>query len=323
MVAKWLIVGIVIVVGSAQSAVAQAERKLRDPNRRPTVFDPNDPEKKRSVVTRAEREQLGLKVKNWDGVVQPEVYATLQGLNETLENARKNTHTAEAIDLLTRVQFPGTVYVQVRLNSIPEGSADLGKDPVALRDAQRRVLGSLTAAEFHVRQLFEQSAGFVGHASKEGLDKLATHPDVVSVCLDDQPLPETLPKADKSQFADPKPGEFSEEPGLKARRVEAKVYEGLTQSDRFFVAVSLESKGEPLPMLTDVPGEMQQRGREHDVAVRRLQDRVLSTLNADDFWLGTRLGSGFYGYINRPGLEKLWKHPEVTAIGLQGVKKTN
>lgn len=310
MFARLFMLLFIVAVGGVQSASGQGR----------TVFDPNDPEKKRPMVTRAEREQLGLKAKNWDGVVQPEVYSTLHGLNETVER-RKNTNTGEAIDLLDRVQFQGTVCVQVRLKHGPEGSADLGQDPAALRDAQRRVLGSLTAAEFHVRQLFEQSPGFVGNVSKEGLDKLANHPDVVGVCLDDQPLPEALPRADKSQFADPKPGEFADEPGLKARRVEAKVYQALKQSDRVYVGVSLESKGEPLPTLTDVPSERHQRGREHRAAERSLRDRVLSTLNADDFWLQTPLGSGFYGYINREGLEKLWKHPEVTAIGLQGVKK--
>jgi hypothetical protein len=310
----------VIVVGSAQVAVAQAGRKLRDPGWRATVFDPNDPEKKRPMVTRAEREQLGLKAKSWDGVVHPEVYTTLHGLNETVERL-KNTNTGEAIKTLFRVRFQGTVYVQVRLKIASQGDGNPPADPAALSEVQRRVLQSLTAAEFHVQQVFGGSSGLVGYVSREGLDKLANHPDVAGVCLDDQPLPEPPPVVYGDELPNPQSGEFADEPGLRARRVEAKVYQGLKQSDRLSVLVSLESKGEPLPTLTDVPGEMHQRGRALRAAERSLRDRVLSTLNADDFWLQTPLGSGFCGYINRQGLEKLWNHPEVRGIGVNQVER--
>ena len=90
-----------------------------------------------------------------------------------------------------------------------------------------------------------------------------------------------------------------------------------------YVLVSLEPKGEPLPESTHVRSEMHQRWLERDAAVRKLQDRVLSALTADDLWLWTDLGggSGFAGYINRQGLERLRKHPEVTGIGLNELRQ--
>jgi len=297
MLAKLLMLSLVVAFAGVENASAQPGR---------VQYDPNDPEKTRPVVPVAERERLGLAAKTWDGVVQPEVYTTLHGLNQTVERL-KNAKTVDAVGTLAAVQFEGTVCVQVRLKHDPQGKGDSKENKAALQDVQRRVLGSLTAAEFHVRQLFEGSAGLVGNVSKEGLDKLAKHPDVVSVCLDDKPLPEPLPVVYEDQLPAPTPGEFADEPGLKAGRVEVKVYQGLKQSNRLYVGVSLEPKEEPLPTSTDVPGEMHQRGLERDAAVLKLQNRVLSTLSADDFWLWTRLGGlpGFYGYINRQGIEKL------------------
>ncbi len=320
-----LMLCLVVVFGGA-TALAQYPRK---------AFDPNDPEKTRPVVSRVEREQLGLVAKTWDGVVQPEVYTTLHGLNETIERLR-NTNTGKAIRTLFGVQFKGTVCVQVSLKSDLQGKA--------LLEVQRRVLGSLTAAEFHVRQLFERSAGLVGNVSQEGLDKLANHPDVVGVCLDDQPLPECPPVVYGNRLPDAEPGKHDHAPGVKDKQVGGKLYEafkaseqgrvlaggllvepqmvtlGASERGRVFVLVALESEEEPLPQLTHVPGEMHQRGLARDAAVRKLQERVLSTLSADEFWLWTRLGSGFAGYLNRQGLEKLCKHPEVKGTGLETLK---
>ena len=310
MFARLLTLLFVVSVGGVESASAQPGR---------VQYDPNDPDKTRPVVSRAEREELGLAAKTWDGVVRPEVYTTLDRLNKTVERL-KNTNTGEAIHTLGAVQFEGTVYVQVQLKSGPQGKADSKENRAALQDAQHRVLGSLTAAEFHVRQLFERSAGLVGQVSEEGLAKLPKHPDVVGVCLDDQPLPESAPMVYEDQLPDPEPGEFADEPGLKAGRVEVKVYQALKESDRVSVLVSLKKQGEPLPGSTYVPGAKQQGWQEYRAAVLKLQNRVLSTLTADDFWLWTRLGGapGFAGYITREGLEKLWKHPEVSKIGVEG-----
>ena len=311
MFTRLLMLLLVVALGGVQSASAQHPRK---------AFDPNDPDKTRPMVSRAEREQLGLPAKTWDGVVQAEVYTTLHGLNETVERL-KNTNTGEAINMLFRVQFEGTVCVQVLLKHDPKGKAGSKENRAALREVQRRVLGSLTAAEFHVRQLFEASPGLVGQVSEEGLAKLAKHPDVFGVCLDDQPLPERPPVAIGNRLPDAEPGKYDDAPAVKAKKVDAKVYQALEASerDRVYVLVVLDPKGEPLPRLTHVPGEMHQRGVERDAAVLMLQNRALSVLTADDFWLWTRLGGspGFAGYINRQGLEKLGKHPEVTAVGLE------
>jgi len=329
-----LLLLLVVALGGVQSASAQHPRK---------AFDPNDPEKTRAVVPRAEREQLGLAAKTWDGVVQPEVYTVLERLNETVERARK-TNTVEAINTLDAMKFHGTVYVQVHLKNDPEGKPDSTESGTALLEVQRRVLGSLTAAEFHVRLLFERSPGLVGYASAEGLGKLAAHADVVGVCLDDQPFPQPPPVVYKNRLPDAEPGKHDHAPGVKDKQVGGELYQALEASERgrvlagglfvetrmvtleasergrVFVMVALEPKGEPLPQLTHVPGEMHQRGLARDAAVRKLQERVLSTLSADEFWLWTQLGPGFAGYVNRQGLEKLRKHPEVGAVGLQGLK---
>jgi hypothetical protein len=312
MVARFLIL-VVVVVGVVPAAAAQRPR---------TAFDPNDPEKTRPVVSTEERERLGLAAKTWDGVVHPDVYTTLHRLNETVERLR-NTNTGEAIDLLDRMRFQGTVYVQVLLKHERKGKGEPEDSGPALLNLQRRVLNALTAAEFHVRQLLEGSPGFVGHVNKEGLDKLAKHPDVLAVCLDDQPLPEPPRVVYKHQVPDPRPGEFDDELAVKANKVDVKVYQALKQSERVFVLVSLEKQGEPLPSLTHAPSAMNERSHERAVAVRQLQDRVLSTLSADEFWLWTRLGGlpGFGGYLSRQGVEKLWKHPEVGKFGLEGLKQ--
>ena len=298
------------VLGLGQSASAQRPR---------TVFDPNDPQKTRLLIPAAEREELGLTPKTWEGVVHPDVYTTLQTLNDTVERLR-NTNTVDAIDTLDRMQFQGTVYVQVQLKHNAQAQGNTKENHAELRKVQHQVLDSLTAAEFHVRQLFKQSPGFVGSVNQEGLDKLAKHPDVVGVCLDDFALPERPPVIYKDQLTHAIPGEFSEEAGLKSKRVEVNVYQALQQSDRVFVLLSLEPKGEPLPQLTHVPNEMHQRELERNTAIRRLQDRVLSSLTADDFWLWTRLGGlpGLGGYVNRDGLERLWQHSEVSGVGIEG-----
>ena len=105
---------LVVAVGGVQSASAQRGRR---------AFDPNNPEKTRAVVSTEEREGLGLTAKTWDGVVHPVDYTTLQELNETVERL-KNTNTVEAVDTLDRIQFQGTVYVQVQVKQDPKGRPD-------------------------------------------------------------------------------------------------------------------------------------------------------------------------------------------------------
>ena len=172
------------------------------------------------------------------------------------------------------------------------------------------------------RQLRGRFAVITARSGEEGLDKLAKHPDVLGVCLDNQPLPEPPPVVYKHEVPHPEPGEFNDEPGVKAKKVDVRVYQALKQNDRVSVIFSLEPTGDSLPTSTHVPDEMHQRGRERRAAARKLQDRVLSTLRADDFWLSVRfMGAGLGGYVSREGVEKLCEHPEVSKFGLVGLKQ--
>ncbi len=50
-------------------------------------------------------------------------------------------------------------------------------------ERQARVLSVLTASDFTLNRKFEISAGFTGRITKDGLQKLATHPDVTAIAL--------------------------------------------------------------------------------------------------------------------------------------------
>jgi hypothetical protein len=277
------------------------------PSRQKATYDPNDPEKTRPIVSREDREKLGLTPRAWTGVVQPEVHTTLDRLNKTVEGLKerlrlKKGRDLQAFDALERIQFEGMVYVQVQVKDRP---------------AQRRVLASLNASEFHRPFLFENSAGFTGYVTKDGVDKLAKSPDVVGVCLDDKPLPERPKPLYKNDLPPAGPGDASAtKPGVAEMKVDPDVYRAFDVSDRVFVIVSLHAKS--IPPGTDVPSEMWTRGEMVDKAAKQLQDRVLSTLSAEEFWLSTREhgGAGFCGFISKEGFDKLRRHAEVQRIYL-------
>lgn len=191
-------VSVCLLLAGVTTAVAQS---------RPSEVtgDPNDPAKTRILITREDRERLGLNPKNWTGVVHPDVYTRVEELPRTVASLKerfKKDKDEESFVMLLRVEFEGTVYVQVQLKS---------------KDAQRRVLASLKASEFHAKYLFEGPAGMVGYITKEGVDKLARNPDVTGVCLDDKPIPNAGPKIiAKDSLPPPKPGDTSsEQPGVK------------------------------------------------------------------------------------------------------------
>ncbi len=292
-----------------------ATMALAEPPRVPVTMDPNDPEKRRTIIPRAEREQLGLAPQTWSGVVDPRVYVTMERLLATIERL-KETRTGEAPTTLFLMQFPGTVYVEVHLKRDPKGTADSEGNLAGIRDAQRRVLRSLTAYEFRVAQLFERSPGFVGFATREGLDKLGAHQEVVGVCLDMQPLQEKGPKTIyKNDLSPAKPGEAADEPGVAEGKVDADVYRAFALTDRVDLTVSL--RRDTLPDLTDVPSEMWARNRLRRQALEQLWDKVLSTVNADQFWTWTSLSSGVSGFATREGVEKLQQHPDVVRVYLR------
>ena len=299
-----------------------AAMALAEPPRVPVTMDPNDPEKRRTIIPREEREQLGLAPHTWSGLVDPQVYATLGRLLETIERL-KETRTGDAQMLLFTMEFPGTVYVEVQLKHDSKGNAGSEEDIPAIRDAQRRVLRSLTAAEFHVRQLFERAPGLVGYASREALDKLAAHPDVGGVSLDEQALPKRAKVVSNEDLPPAKPGEAPDEPGVAEGKVDPDVYRAFALTDRVYVSLGLRG-GDSLPPLTDVPSEMWARGRVREEAARELQDRFLASFNADELWAWTvPLGQLFISaFVNKDGLEKLRQHPDVLRIRLPHVYRS-
>ena len=210
---------------SAGLLMLGAAMGLAEAPRVPVTMDPNDPEKRRTIIPREEREQLGLAPHAWTGVVDPQAYATLERQHEILERLNEaRTDDAHMILFAMDIRFPGSVYVQVLLKHDPDGQVDSEENRAAIRETQHRVLRSLTAAEFRVRQLFERAPGFVGYASKEALDKLATNLHVAGVCPDDQPLPEKPKTIYKNDLPPAEPGEAADEPGVAEGRVDPDVY---------------------------------------------------------------------------------------------------
>lgn len=276
------------------------------PPRVSATADPNDPEKTRPVVPREEREKLGLTPKTWTGVVQPEVYARLDNLKKAMASAREKVNAGTKDERVFQAwwagtQTEGTVYVQIHL-----------KDQAA----QRRVLASLKASEVQRPYLFTKLPALTAHVTKEALDKLAESPDVLGVCLDDKPVPDTRRGIiTKDGLPALKAGDESgEQPGVKEGKIEAEVYRAFAISDRVRVTVSL--RGESLPELTDKGPEVRTRLVRRHQAEKQLQDRVLASVSADDLELIARIGSGVSAYITREGAHKLARHPDVQRISL-------
>lgn len=275
------------------------------------IFDPNDPLKSRVIVSREDRERIGLDEKTWPGVVHPNVSQAFERLKIQPEDR------IERFKFNQQQRFKGSVYVQVHLKHTVVGQADSDKNKAAIAAVQKRVLGSLTAAEFHLMQGLEKSPGLIGHATKGAIAKLTVHPDVVGVCLDDKPAPQrALPILTKDKLPPLQPDEYANEPGVVSGKAEKEVYQALNIYGRVDLRVSLHPVGEPIPKLTHVRSEYGARLDAHNKAVRELEDRVLSTLTADDFWLNSRVGGAtmFSGFASREGVEKLLKHPEVTDL---------
>lgn len=316
-----------VVLGAGVAFAAAPPRSPRgsvtvdpdDPRLYPRVADPNDPEKTRSTISRDEREKLGLTPKTWTGVVPPEVYATLDRLNQTvasLKDRLQKGRDVQAFDALRRIRFEGMVYVQVQLKHDPKGKPDSEENKAAIRDVQRRVLASLKASEFHVPYLFEKAPGLTGYVTKEGLDKLAKKPDVAGVCLDDKPLPKKGKIIVKDSLPPAKPGEAANEPGVAEGIVDPDVYRAFDLSDRVDVIVSL--RAESLPELGgNTLSDMRARWELHKQVEKQLRERVLSAMTADGFWVSTLLGPGMSGCITREGLQDLRQHPAVQRIYLQ------
>ncbi len=285
---------------SAQAAQVAAEWVKNNPPGRTTAQEhPVVKDNAYPRVSRDEREALGLPAPTWvaaHGKVQPVVRAAL-------EEQRRLINSGDPMVEFQGdrpVGFQGMAYVDVYLQHEPKGKPSSPENQSAVRDIQTAILRKLTAAEFSLVFAFTNTAGLVGYVDEEGLARLVEDPTVVAIGLDDQARPEDPPIA-----MDERNGKVG--PSERRGKVNTVVYQALEKSANgyVFVIVALER----------VSGATLE---EKDVAARKLQRRVLSTLSAEDFRVACRpLGSGFDGYINAEGLTKLNNHPEVRAIGLR------
>jgi len=58
---------------------------------------------------------------------------------------------------------------------------------------------------------------------------------------------------------------------------------------------------------------------EHKARVKEIENRVLSALTADEFWLSSKIKSftSLHGRVNKDGLKKLENHPDVDGVGME------
>jgi hypothetical protein len=313
-------VSVCLVLWGGATALAEPPL-LTGPN---VTDDPNAVGERRTMVTPQERERIGLTPRTGRGVIHPNVYPTLDKRNKAVEALRdrlnrKRGKDLEAFQILfgVEMQGEGNVYVQIQLKHEPKGAPDSEENMAVIYDVQRRVLRSLTALEFHRPFLFRKAAAMTGYVTKEGLDKLAKNADVLGVCLDEAPLPDEPVKRVYDDLPPARPRDAaSTRPGVAEMKVDPDVYRALDLTDRVDVMVSFRE--DSLPRLTDDRSKMWLQVQLRQQAVRRLQDKVLSTLSADEFWDGAHssLTAGLSGLINREGLEKLRSDPDLVRINL-------
>ncbi len=228
----------------------------------------------RQIITRIEREKLGLTPHTWQGVVHADVYPSLKKLSalaEALKARLRQRRDEKADGLLRRINMQGMVYVEVSTRD----------------DAQRRVLASLRASEFHARQVFDKASGFVGYASAPALDKLAKNPDVIGVCLDNKPLPDSPPiffKPDDENSA-------------------------FKKASHINISISLTT--DAIPRANDLPS-----GFVREQKIREIQDRVLTIVNADEVrvWGKIPWSTLVSAFATRDGLDKLRRSPDIIRV---------
>lgn len=278
------------------------------PTREQRTADPNDPTTTRRLIPGQEREALGLKLHTWTGTVDPEVYARLDSLNkmmEKMEERLKTERDEEAFNTLRGMRFPGTVYVQVHLKEA---------------EARHRVLANLNASDFQAPFPFEQVPGLTGYVTKKGLDKLAKNPDVTGVCLDDKPLVTRGATIVKQSFRNVELEEaIATRPGVAEGKVDPDVYRAFRIRGRVNVLVHLRMGS--LPELKGTPAEMRNQWQKRLKAERQLQDEVLATVNAHDFWLWSRIGRDVSADVTQEGLYKLIQHPHVVRVYLPELRQ--
>ena len=306
-----LVVGLVLLSpdGAGSAALAQAPPAQARPGAAPPgthgvpgtppILRPEEIEKR---ISPEERESLRLPEPTWvakHGKVHPDVRAVLE--------------TGQMPWIRFRgwwpMGFDGTAYVAVYLRDQKASGRTPAENETAIRQVESRVLSRLTAAEFAVVLAFRSTPAILGYVSAEGLAKLAKEPDVVAVGLDDAPVPERPP----GPAEDPPPRGVLQGPTERRGKVELPVYEALAKSTDGYVELVVSIPCAPL-----APGASWEAYEAREAEARALQNRVLSSLTAEDCSLKSRSTSCFDVYVNSAGLAKLATHPDVHGVATVG-----
>lgn len=260
------------------------------------------------VVPGEQREALGLDDTTWTkqyGKAHPDVYEALKKAEEIGERAKK---AREAY--LDPAGFGGKVYVQVHLKHEQKGKASSTRNKAAIKRLQTEVLSQLSAAEFYARYPLQTLPGILGYADRTALEKLKANPDAVAICLDDKPFPEQPPHVFKADLPPIKPGDPAAQVAEgrlwgSGGKVEREVFQALGIHERVFVIVILNAPRRTVPLSDEVLTEN-----------RVIENKVLSSLTADEFWLQARTRT-LFGLVNKDGLTRLENHPEVRCVGME------
>lgn len=275
------------------------------------IGDPSDPNGTILRITPDERERIGLRKKTWPGIVHSDVYPRLNSLKASIEAflemlRKKNGNDPQAFRYLFDLYFADTVRVEVATRA-QSNTENVG----------RRVLSRLSASEFFTQHVFRGSAGFVGFATKTGLDQLAADPDVIGICIDTQPIPADREWFSHNQMPGTANGASTSASMAPIRKVKPDVIRALAVTERVNVIISLSP--DSLPSEGGSVSERWKRLEAREQAERMLSDRVLTTVNADEFWVYNSENCNLWGGITRAGAEKISQHPEVQIIGLPKV----
>lgn len=262
---------------------------------KPVVKTNGDPK-----VPPEERETGGLPAPTWvakHGKVQPAVRDALEAQRKLIETNPMADYQADR-----PIGFQGLAYVDIYLRHHVRAKPESKENQAAIKEVEDRLLSSLTAAELSVYFVFENTAGVVGYVDEAGLDKLTRDPDVIGVGLDDQARPQERRIVRESNEIGPRSRGATKQIG----KIGSDVYEELEKSEDGWVPVTLS--------LNDPPPEERGPDSDRDAVTRRMEDRVLSCLTAQDF--RARCRSVLSGRVNRAGLAKLDANADVLGVGL-------
>ncbi len=312
-----VVVGLVLVGPGATNSAALAQEQAAIPARQ------SDNERLREVakpglrwfalskadlVPPEEREALGVDDTGRTGQygkVHPDVYKALDKAESVKEPWLDITGHA------------GTVYVQVHLRHQQSDRPGSPENKAAIKALGSKVLSQLTAAEFYVEYPFQTLPGILGYATRTGIEKLKTNPDVVAVCLDDKPFPERPQAVTKADLPPPEAGEPATQPAQgrfwgSGGKVAAEVYRALGLYERVDVIVIMQDRPAEECLEKEIG-----RGR-------AIEEPVLGSLTAEEFWvrgrapIGSAHGLFLDGRLTSAALRKLEDHAHVRAVGLPG-----